>query len=70
MLLRGRDEVAYRRKDHRGRLTPGQEMEEDGNRRSNQPDEDPRMEKTNHAERDGGVSASRSTTPNGVSVVT
>jgi hypothetical protein len=30
----------------------------------------PRVQKTDHAEREGGVKASRSTIPNGVSVVT
>jgi hypothetical protein len=66
---RGGDEVAYRGKHHSGRLTARQQVQQNGDGRRSQAGEHPRMEKADHAEREGGANASRSTTPKGVSVV-
>ena len=70
VLAGGGDEVADRREDHRRRLAPGQEVEEDGDRGGDQPDQRPGMEKADHAARGDEASDSRRTTPYGVSVVT
>ena len=70
VLPGGADEIAHSRKDHGGRFTPCQQMQENGDGGRNKPGQHPRMQKTDHAEREGGVKASRSTIPYGVSVVT
>src|ERR687896_1720395 len=70
MFPRRGDEITNRREHDRGWLAPGQQMEENGDCRGCQPGQHPRMKKTDHAGREGGVSASRRTIPNGVSVVT
>ncbi len=70
VLAGGGHEVADGGKGHRRRLAAGEEVQQHGDRRGHEAGERPRMEKADHAERDDGASASRSTTPNGVSVVT
>ena len=70
VLARGGDEVANRREHDGRRLAAGQQVEQDGNRRGCEPDQRPRVEKADHAARGDGASASRSTMPYGVSVVT
>ena len=64
------DELTYGRKNDCRGLAPGQQVEEDRNCGSGQAGQHPGVKKSNHAGRVGGVRASRSTTPNGVSVVT
>ena len=64
------EEIADRGKNDGRGLAPGQQVEKDWDCRSSQTGQHPRVKKSNHAEREGGVRASRSTTPKGVSVVT
>ena len=66
----GGDEVADRREHDGRRLAAGQQMEEDGNRRGREPDQRPRVKKTDHAARGDGARPRGSTMPKGVSVVT
>ena len=63
VLACGGDEVADRRKHDRGRLSPRQEVQRDGNARGDQPDQGPGMEQADHDDRARGARASRSTTP-------
>ena len=61
VLAGGGDQVAHRGKDDGRRLAPGQQVEEDGNRRRGQPEQHPGMEEPDHPARGSGASASRST---------
>ncbi len=64
LVLAGRrDEVADRREDDGGRLPASQQVEQNGNRGGGESRQRPRVQKTDHAARDDGASASRSTMP-------
>jgi hypothetical protein len=63
VLAGGGDEVADRREHDGRRLSAGQQMEEDGDRRGCEPGKRPRVKKSDHAARGDGASASRSTMP-------
>ena len=70
MFARGGDQVANGGKQNGRWLAPSEEVQENRDSRCCQSSQHPRVKKTNHAEREGALKASRSTTPNGVSVVT
>ena len=58
------------REDHRGRLSTGEEVQEQRNRRGGEPEKGPRGGETDHARPVERTSAWRSASPKGVSVVT